>query len=173
MRSYVVIGAFSLCLAFACRQSPKPEEKASLSETDEKGTAAPSAPAPAPGAPAQPAADAVVIDLLAHAVEPRDEDNPQSRLSLSVREPGKPEQQIELLTVTGGCNRLTGEETDRDALVTLRCWYAGAGDTLNAYREGDALVIRHQQSDEAEEAPLPVKELKRVPLPAGARVVTP
>ena len=173
MRSYVVLGLLSLGLCLACEQSSEPEEKASPLETGKKEAAATPAPAPEPGAAARLAAGAVMIDLVATTVEPRNEDHPRSTLGLSVREPGKPEQQIELLTVTGGCNRLLGKDADAGALVTLRCWYAGSGDTVSVYKEGDALVVRHQESDEAEEAPLPVKELKRVPLPAGARVVTP
>lgn len=161
MRSYVVLGVLSLGLGLACEQRSGQEEKASPLETGKTEPAA------------TPAAGPVTIDLVATPVEPRNEDHPRSKLGLSVREPGKPEQQIELLTVTGGCNRLLGKDADAGALVTLRCWYAGSGDTVSAYQEGDALVVRHQESDEAEEAPLPVKELKRVPLPAGARVVTP
>lgn len=156
MRSYVVLGALSLGLVLACEQSSKPEGKAIPPEAGKT-----------------PAAGPVTIDLLATAVEPRNEDNPRSKLSLSVREPGKPEQQIELLTVTGHCERLLGKDADAGALVTLRCWFAGSGDAISAYQDGDSLVIRHQESDEAAEAPLPVKELKRIPLAAGARVATP
>jgi hypothetical protein len=172
MRSYGVLGVLSLGLLLACEQSSEPKGASPL-EAGKKEAAATSAPAPEPGAAAKLAAGPVMIDLLATAVEPRDEDNPRSKLGLSVREPGKPEQQIELLTVTGACERLLGKDADAGALVTLRCWYAGSGDTVSAYQEGDTLVVRHQESDEAAKAPLPVKELKRVPLPAGARVATP
>ena len=173
MRSYVVLSALSLCLAPACGQRSEPEGKASPLETGTKEPAASPAPAQEPAATARGVAGSVVIDLLAKNIEPIDELNPQSKIILSLREPGKPEQQIELVTVTGGCNRLLGEEAEARALVTQRCWYAGAGDTVSVYEEGDTLVVRHQMSDEAEEAPLPVKELKRVPLPAGASVATP
>ena len=173
MRSYVVLGALFLGLGLGCEQRSEPKGKESPLEAGKKEAAATSAPAPEPAAAARLAAGPVTIDLLATTVEPRNEDNPRSKLGLSVREPGKPEQQIELLTVTGGCERLLGKDADAGALVTLRCWFAGAGDTVSVYHEGDALVVRHQESDEAAEAPLPVKELKRVALPAGARMVTP
>lgn len=167
MRSYVVLGLLSLCLA--CGQSSAPKENNNAPEAETKE---PAAPAPEAAATAKPAGP-VEIDLLAKGVEPRNEDNPKMTLTLSVREPGKPEQQIELITVGGGCNRVTGEEGEPGALVAQRCWWAGAGDTVSVHKDGDTLVIRHQEADEAAEEPLPVKELKRVPLPAGASVATP
>jgi hypothetical protein len=175
MRSYVVLGAFSLglTLALACEQSSNPKDEASPLDTGKKETAPISVSPREPPAAAKPAAGPVTIDLVATGVEPRNDDNPKTKLGLSVREPGKPEQQIELLTVTGDCERLVGKDADAGALVTLRCWFAGSGDTVSVYQDGDALVVRHQESDEAAEAPLPVKELERVPLPAGARAVTP
>lgn len=165
-----VLGALSLCLALACRQKAELGGGASAPDVGKEPPAR-SVPASTPEAPPQ-VAGPIKVDLLAKELEPKNEDNPRVTLLLLLNEPGKPEQSIELLTVGGSCARQVDKEAEPGAIVTQRCWFAGSGDTLSVYRDGDALVVRHQESDEAVEAPLPVKDLKRVPLPPGALVTT-
>jgi hypothetical protein len=74
---------------------------------------------------------------------------------------------VPLLDVEGVCQHRGGEG---GVLLRLACWWAGAGDVLDVVRRADTLVVTRQQEDEGLDQPLPLEELRRIALPAGARV---
>lgn len=162
--------SFAAALALAgagsgCKKSSPPPEM--------RGTPAPaSAPAPAPPAPAGPApAQAGKVERVALRLTSLGEDKvsgaPRSKVTLVTRE-GSLAPTTHELGEHVGCG--IGGGVDPKALVGVSCFWAGAGDDVNVYHEGDELVVRKTPRDaEMKGRPIPQVYL-RVPL-LGARAV--
>lgn len=69
--------------------------------------------------------------------------------------------------VLNGC--ALGDEVTPGSLATLRCWWAGGGDTVEVLTREDALIVTRQEADSQAEGEFEVRELGRVAL-GGATV---
>jgi len=80
--------------------------------------------------------------------------------------------QIVRTTVAGYPAECSAQDVPEGSdVVTVRCWWAGAGLTVHAVREGDELVIRKLSIfEEAEEDMAEAIETHRFALTAGANV---
>lgn len=97
---------------------------------------------------------------------------PQTRISLAIFDEDSEAVQVhEVEIAAGACSprRPRGE-----ALLLAGCWWAGSGAVYTVTREGDDLVVsRRYEEESVGEGPapeLPLDEVARVTLPAGANV---
>lgn len=90
---------------------------------------------------------------------------PRSAIRVAVTRAGV-EQSVDVGTLAG-CN--PAETPTPGSLATLRCWWAGAGDTVEVRTREDAVIVTREEADSEAEEEFPVRELGRVAL-GGASV---
>lgn len=68
---------------------------------------------------------------------------PSTKVSVTIQQNTYP-----VGTYQGSCSIKDSSNLATDELSGVLCWYAGAGDEVGVYREGDRLLIKHRQVDE-------------------------
>ena len=94
----------------------------------------------------------------------REDDTPRTRVMLVAIAPGGDRTVNELRVELGAC----WHDASRDALITARCWWAGAGAAYAVRREGGAVVARRRSADEVSSDEAPWEEAGRVEVPEDA-----
>ena len=123
----------------------------------------------------------LTVTLRVEHLEPEgDSDMPRSRVFVQIPELATARSAEPIATYNGGCSPAESP-AERDppeppALLTLLCWWAGAGDyvELTMGSEGDALLVRHAWVDEPagdKGGGVGLFEVVRsIPWPRGAKV---
>lgn len=93
----------------------------------------------------------------------REDDTPRTRVMLVAIAPGGDRTVNEVRVELGAC----WHDGSNDALITARCWWAGAGAVYAIRREGGAVVAHRRSADEAS-GERPWEEAGRVEIPEDA-----
>lgn len=122
--------------------APAPTAPATVAPTPEP--APPSAPAtppptPAPG-PSRIASTNVSVRFVVSAVPSTGDNPPQSTVEIVLT--GDDGQVVRSKVVEFPAECVVQDTPEHQALITTRCWWAGAGLSVHAFREGDVLVVR-------------------------------
>ncbi|MBX3275665.1 MAG: hypothetical protein KF729_35725 [Sandaracinaceae bacterium] len=110
--------------------------------------------------------DTYAVALRLEEADPTEDESPRTRVALVRIAPGGERTLEELRVELGACWHEEQAAADH-ALVSARCWWAGAGARYLVTRQGDAVVAHRQELDElADDGPW--EEAGRVALPEDA-----
>ena len=151
--SFALSGLLALVSVWGCGKKRAPRGVSTAGGVDAE-----------PGPDAAPASVATVdLETSLAAEDPSTGAGPKHRFRLVVTLAGQPPRNTDLGEYQGTCSK----QDDPTAVLSLRCSWAGGGDTLRIARQGDALVVTDTPADEGE--PL-AKEIARVELPPGTEL---